>query len=225
MKINIFVAAFFNTRYCTILNLDDFDFDVNNKYEQNHTNCNNYELEIMNLDLQCEIINQHKVCSTTCNGGKRNQFKCDCNRQVKVITIFDINACHWKPVIDTPCPQTQPPTILNNLNIDASAREKIEIEKQEITSGENFIYNQLVEETKLIANSVENINTNDAGRGSHCTTLDEYWNCSNSNISRSLCVRSCEMNPMLEMKKCVCQPGLNCEWEIKGSKCPQKPIT
>ena len=44
MKINIFVAAFFNTRYCTILNLDDFDFDPTNKYEQDHTNWNNNEI-------------------------------------------------------------------------------------------------------------------------------------------------------------------------------------
>ena len=55
-----------------------------------------------------------------------------------------------EPVI---CPQTQPPTILNDLSIDArsSSTKQIEIENQEITPDDTFIYNQLAEETKLIA--------------------------------------------------------------------------
>ena len=49
------------------------------------------------------MVNQHKTCSTLCKGEQQIQFKCDCNRKVKIITISDIDACHWKTVMNAPC--------------------------------------------------------------------------------------------------------------------------
>ena len=125
MKLNL-LTVLFNQSYSKILNLDSFDFDVNRRYENDHVNCKNDDIPGINSqDFECEMVNQHRICSTMCKDGKRTQFKCDCNRQVKIITIFDIDSCHWKTIIDAPCSQAPSPPIMNDLDTQSFFPEKV----------------------------------------------------------------------------------------------------
>ena len=90
-------------------------FNVASKYENNHSYCDKNDIPnqfgnrigILNRDLQCEMLNQHTVCSTACKDERKIEFECNCNRQVMTITVFDKTACHWKTLMDVQCTENK----------------------------------------------------------------------------------------------------------------------
>ena len=220
MKLIIFTSAIANgiQAYQSIktLSLDGMSTTVQ---RADHTHCNQSQIpnelengiKIMDDDLQCEILNQHSVCSTTCEQDKRIEFECHCNREFMFIVLYDINACHWKTIIDAPCFEDQTLPMLNDVTLHEDNSPNLEAIESEMNDYREIPYERLEPEYEdtfdiefedqsqpEIENQVSATKSDDGDSTKlyetisdtterhipTCMTLDKTWNCSNSNLIR-----------------------------------------
>ena len=167
------------------MELDELKLEVSHKYEHNHVYCEQSDIpnrldngiDIINEDLQCELLSQHTVCATTCKNQKKVEFECDCNKKFMVITLFDKNACHWKTIMDVPCPQTQ----LQDSSVTNTSILTDEVETEALPMVHDFINPEISSEEGDIEYDIESeFETTNRMNGT-CSKLGESWNCSNSN--------------------------------------------
>ena len=191
MKLAIFALAFVKVSSCfKTMELDELKLEVSHKYEHDHVYCMQNDIpnrldngpEIITEDLHCEVLSQHTVCATTCEDVKKVEFECDCNKKFMVITLFDKNACHWKTIMDVPCPQTQlPDSSATNISISEIESLTDDVETEVLPMVHDFINPEISSEEGDIEYDIESeFETTNRMNGT-CSKLGESWNCSNSN--------------------------------------------
>ena len=217
MKLIIYTTALVNAiQPFQTLSLDGIKTTVS---KNDHIHCdqstipNELENGMITEDLECEILNQHTVCSTTCQNAKRVEFECNCNRQFMSIVFFDINSCYWKTITDAPCPDeySNPSTqMLYDVSlhednstpmletIEPNTDDDYKIYSERIEADLEINYDDGIEYKPQTENETEShvddstklYNSKSISTERHiptCTTLDKPWNCSNANLIRYIC--------------------------------------
>ena len=169
------------------LALDGIGLDITDQYENEHVHCAQNDIpthldngiDIINANLQCRTLSQHTVCSTQCENEKRIEFECECWKRIGIITMFDIDSCQWKTILDAPCSQTQ-----SDINSDTLMMNDVSMSDDTVSP----LYDIEVEyesESDDPISSITRANPKiDERHPTKCSKLGKSWNCSNGNSKR-----------------------------------------